>query len=250
MGGGGGDHRKAISCRGQCNPLGVHRGRTCLMKNGSVPNATNRAAHREAEARYNFRKCCKEGTHDHERERQDPARQRQRLHARRGERAALVRRGEDRRLAGARRLVLVRSRDRRGQHRALHGRGPGAARARRPAARQRRARPGRVLRSDGDRRGHARRLLQPRHEAAARGRRRHHHRDGRRDAARPGVRVRERPPVARVRRVAERELRRHQGRRRDDDDNRAGCATSSSTRRRRSSTRASTTRPATPPART
>ena len=48
----------------------------------------------------------------------------------------------------------------------------------------------------------------------------------------------------------ERALRRDQGGRRGDDARRASCATSSSTRPAGSSTRASTTRPATPPART
>ena len=80
-----------------------------------------------------------------------------------------------------------------GQHRALHRRRPGPDRDRRPAARQRRARPGRVLRPDGDRRGHARRLLQPRHEAAARGRRREDDDHGRPHAARAGVPVRRAP---------------------------------------------------------
>ena len=90
----------------------------------------------------------------------------------------------DRGRAGARRQLLVRPGAARGQRRALHRRRAGADRSRRAAAGQRRARPGRVLRPAGDRRGHARRELQPRHEAAPRGGRRHDHGDGRRDAAR------------------------------------------------------------------
>ena len=85
------------------------------------------------------------------------------------------------------------------QHRAVHRRGAGADRARRPAAGQRRARPGRVLRAARHRRGHAGGQLQPRHEAAARGGRRDTHGDGRRDAARARVPVRQRARVARVR---------------------------------------------------
>ena len=96
------------------------------------------------------------------------------------------------------------------QHRALHRRRAGADRLRRPAARQRRARAGRVLRAPGHHRGHAGRQLQPRHEVAARGRRRDDHGPRRRDAARPRLRVRERPRGASVRRLARRALRRDQ----------------------------------------
>ena len=53
-----------------------------------------------------------------------------------------------------------------------------------PAARQRRARAGRVLRPARDRRGHAGRQLQPRHAPAARGRRRDDDDHGRPHAAR------------------------------------------------------------------
>ena len=53
-----------------------------------------------------------------------------------------------------------------GQHRELHRRGPGADRLRRAAARQRRARAGRVPDPAGHHRGHAGRLVQPRHQGA------------------------------------------------------------------------------------
>ena len=68
--------------------------------------------------------------------------------------------------ARAHRQVLVRPGGHPGQHRELHRRGAGAARLRRPAQGQRRARPGRVHHPAGHRRGHAGRLLQPRHEGA------------------------------------------------------------------------------------
>ena len=86
----------------------------------------------------------------------------------------------------ARVALLVRPRRAGREHRALHRRGPGADRRRRTAAGQRRAREGRVLRAAGHRRGHAGGQLQPRDEAAPRGRRREDDGDGRRDAARPG----------------------------------------------------------------
>ena len=115
-------------------------------------------------------------------------------------------------------LLLAGSRRAPGQHRALHRRRPGPARDRGPAARRRRARAGRVLRPDGDRRGHARRLLQPRHEAAARGGRREDDDHGRPHAARAGVPVRERARGARLRRVARRALRRDPRGRRGDHE--------------------------------
>ena len=86
--------------------------------------------------------------------------------------------------------LLVRARRDLGQHRALHRRGAGAARPGRPGEGPRRARAGRLLRADGHRRGHARRLLQPRHAAALRGRRRQDHDPRRPHAARARVPVR------------------------------------------------------------
>ena len=120
--------------------------------------------------------------------------------------------------------------------------------ARRAAAGQRRARPGRVLRPAGHRRGHARRVLQPRHEAAARGRRRR-----RRRSSTTACSARRRScSTAPARRATFGEwLDEH------FDEIKAAAeattqlgqaaATSSSTRPAASSTRASTTRPATRP---
>ncbi|CAA9533592.1 MAG: Hydroxymethylglutaryl-CoA reductase, partial [uncultured Solirubrobacteraceae bacterium] len=135
---------------------------------------------------------------------------------------ARVRDGADGRLARARRQLLVRPGDRHGQRRAVHGRRAGADRPGGPAARQRGARAGRVLRPARHRGGHARRLLQPRHAPAARGGRRDGDDHGRPHAARAGVPVRERPRRARVRRLARRPLRRDpRGRRGDDADREA-----------------------------
>ena len=152
----------------------------------------------------------------------DPARPRQRLHPRGGRAPPRVPRRADRRRARARLLVLVRPRARAGQRRALHRRRPGADRRRRAAARRRRARPGRVLRAAGDRRGDAGRLLQPRHEAAARGRRREDDDPRRPHAARAGVPVRERPRGARLRALARRTASTRSPRRRRRPRSRAG----------------------------
>ncbi|CAA9515105.1 MAG: Hydroxymethylglutaryl-CoA reductase, partial [uncultured Solirubrobacteraceae bacterium] len=158
----------------------------------------------------------------HERPRPGPARSRRRLHARRRAAPARVRDGADGRLARARRQLLVRPGHRHGQRRAVHGRRAGADRPRGAAAGQRRARPGRVLRPARDRRGDARRLLQPRHAPAPRGGRRDGDDHGRPHAARAGVPVRERPRLARVLGVARRPLRRDpRGRRGDDADGQA-----------------------------
>ena len=89
-----------------------------------------------------------------------------------------------------------------GQRRALHRRRAGPDRPRRPAAGQRRARAGRVLRAARDRRGHARGELQPRHAPAPRGGRRDDDDPRRPHAARARVPVPERPRGARVRRLA------------------------------------------------
>jgi hypothetical protein len=108
---------------------------------------------------------------------QDSALQGQRLHAGDGRGAAALR-------AGAHRASLEHvgsfsfDPGRCRQRRELHGRGPGADRPGRAASHQRRARQGRLLRPDGDQRGHARRELQPRHAPAERERRRQD--DGRR----------------------------------------------------------------------
>ena len=79
-----------------------------------------------------------------------------------------------------------------GQHRELRRRRPGADRHRGPAAGQRRARPGRLLRPDGHHRGHPGRQLQPRDAPADRRGRGSGHRGRRPDAAGTGVPVRRR----------------------------------------------------------
>ncbi len=71
--------------------------------------------------------------------------------------------------------LLLRSRAHPGQHRELHRRRPGAARLRRADPGPRRARPGRVPDPPGDDRGHAGRLVQPRHQGAQPVRRRDLH---------------------------------------------------------------------------
>ena len=76
------------------------------------------------------------------------------------------------------------------ERREFHGRGAGAHRVRRTAARQRRTRPGRVLHPAGDHGRHARRVLQPRDEDAEPVWWRDVHGRGRLHAARPRVRVR------------------------------------------------------------
>ena len=120
-----------------------------------------------------------------------------------------------------------------------------------PLARQRRARPGRVLRAAGHRRGHAGRELQPRDAAAARGRRRHHD-DPRRRACsgRPSFLFPSAREARDFARLAQRALRRHQAASRSPPRARASCATSSSTPPAGCCSPASTTRRATPPART
>ena len=164
-------------------------------------------------------------------------------------RGASSRRAE-RRPSRARRLLLDRPRRSARQHRELHRRRPGADRPRRPAARRRRIREGRVLRADGDRRGHPGRQLQPRHEAAAprpAGSRRRSSKTAMQRA--PSFIF----PSAREARAFGEWLET-----RFEPIKEAAEATtssgklqkSSSTRRAGSSSRASTTRPATPPART
>ena len=132
----------------------------------------------------------------------------------------------------------------------LRGRRAGADRPRRPAEGERRARPGRLLRAARHRRGHARGELQPRHAAAARGRRRDHHDPRRPHAARAVVPVPERARGARVRRVAARALRRDQGGGRGHHQVRRAARHRAVLGRAACSTRASTTAPATPPGRT
>ena len=107
------------------------------------------------------------------------------------------------------------------QHRELHRRRAGADRARRAAAHQRRARPGRFLRADGDDRRNAGRQLQPRHAGADRMRRRED--DDRRggDAALAGLHLRRRARGPRLRRLGARAFRRDQGRGGGDDPHRA-----------------------------
>ena len=89
--------------------------------------------------------------------------------------------------AAPRGAVLLRPGHAAGQHRELHRRGPGADRRRRPPAHQRRACPRRVLHPPRHHGRHPGRQLQPRHAAAQRVRRCHHHGGRRPHAARAGV---------------------------------------------------------------
>ena len=137
-----------------------------------------------------------------------------------------------------------------GQRRELHRRGAGADRAGRPAARPRRARRGRVPHPDGDRRGHARRVLQPRDEGAQRVGRRDLHGRRRLHAARAGVHLRVGARGARLQALDRRALRRDRRRAPKPPRASASCSTSTPTSRPSSRSCASTSRPATPRART
>ncbi len=179
-----------------------------------------------------------------------PPRPAERLHPGHGRAAGAVPARTHRRHAGPRPQGIVRAGRAAGQHRELHRRGAGADRPGRPAAHQRRARAGRLLRAARHHRGHAGGELQPRHARAHRVRRRHRHGDQALDAARTRVHVHHRARGTRLRRVAGGQLRRHQGRRGIHHPDRQAGGNRAVPARQPAAPALQLTRPATPPART
>ena len=135
----------------------------------------------------------------------DPARPRGRLHARGGRGAPRLRGGADRRGARARVALLVRPGEHGREHRALHGVAQVPIGVAGPLLVDGEHAQGEFYVPLATAEGTLVASYNRGMKTAPRGRRSHDHGDGRRDAARAGVRVRERPRGARLRRVARRE---------------------------------------------